>query len=103
MLTGPYAPRARAIAAELRKEDVVTVPDCDCKVFNDTYYGGAKAEYYQTFDEAALAYAWHKLVRTLYWGVHLKGLHIVHIHSVFFPGPNSSLTCPECKRRRAIP
>jgi hypothetical protein len=100
VLAGPYAPRARAAAADLRKEDLVTVPDCGCASF-DSYYHGKKPEYYKKFSKAALAYAWHCMSGTMYWGVHLNGLHVLHIHSLTLPlmGPG----CRECLRRRRMP
>jgi hypothetical protein len=101
-ITGPYADEVRDIASRLLECDIVTVKQCGCKHFKqlgNTYYDGKRAEYYSNFRDACLYYAWHTIMNTTFWGVHLGDLHVVHIHSTELTKPAK---CRECKRREAL-
>ena len=97
-ITGPYADDIRDIASRLLECDIVTV-ECICNQFNGNYYNDKHAEYYSKFRDACLYYAWHTIMNTTFWGVHLGGLHVVHIHSTELTKP---AVCRECKRREAL-
>ena len=92
-----YERRAQEIASLLKEEDLVS---CDCHCFDvGAYADGAKPENYKTFAKAALAYTYNRIVGIRYWGVHLKRVHVVHIHHEAF-GNRGQLSCVECLRRK---
>lgn len=51
---------------------------CVCKI-EEEYYNGAAPEYYDNFKKAAFRFHFHKTMKTLFWGVHYRGKHIVGI------------------------
>jgi len=53
--------------------------DCKCSV-DEPYADGSLPEFYDVPIRAMVAYRKHKLVSTLYWGVHLNGLHLTTKH-----------------------
>ncbi len=98
MLRGTYEERVAQVAATAAKADVV-YSDCDCAFFGNAFTDGATAEYYDDFSRAVVRYTWHRIMGTLYRGVHLDGRHIIHIHLPLLAW-NSLTCCIECRRRR---
>ena len=66
-------------ASIVKEEDIVVANNCDCETFNSDYYLGGKGEYPKTLLRAAERFYYHKVLGSLYWGVHYKGKHIVDI------------------------
>ena len=89
-VTAPtYAAQAAALAKRVNVVDVVMV-ECSC---SGPYHGGNMPEDHEQLRQAAERYFYHKLVATMYWGVHWRGRHVLHIHSKL---PSN---CPVCARR----
>jgi hypothetical protein len=68
--------------ASLSKEKNIVTVDCDCfeKRLNGKYYNGAKLELYNNFKEAAFRFQYHTVMRSMFYGIHYKGKHIVGIN-----------------------
>ncbi len=86
-----YAHQSRQLAAAVEFNDCVWV-DCDC---SGPFADGAEPEYFDDRRRALRRYFWHKLLGTMYWGVHCRWRHLVHVHSLL---PSK---CPGCRRRRS--
>lgn len=100
MLSGSYQERALYLAAKAPVRDIIwsncgclTMPR-RCLMFDP--------EDFKDLRKAAERYFWHRLLRTRYWGVHVKGKHLLHIHCEELAW-NQDDCCRECRRRRFGP
>lgn len=87
-----YTHQARALAAAVEFGDTVWV-DCDCDCFS-SFADGAEPEYFDTRIPALRRYFWHKLLGTMYWAVHCRWRHLVHVHSTLLS------PCPVCRKKK---
>lgn len=91
-----YERKAQVIASDMVPDDAVFVI-CGCWTL-PAQNSVAIPEDYETFDSAALAYCYDRIIGVKYWSVHLHRRHVLHIHHAAW-GREFSIGCPECKRR----
>ncbi len=72
---------ASQVAEDTVATDIMTVPDCDCQPHRGYPLGDREPEYYKKAAKAVRAWAHLAIHRRLYWAVHLKGRHIVHVRN----------------------
>lgn len=83
MLTRAQVPDA--LAADTSDRDLVLC-ECDCEK-GSPYAGGRLPEFFSTARDCAQVWARYILqqnseeIRTLYWGVHLKKAHVLHVRN----------------------
>ena len=90
-----YIDKAAAIASEMSIKDAV-FHDCSCFDVG-VYADGAKPHDFKTFKEAAEIYCFNRFLGKRYWGVHIKGRHLTHVHHPIWG--NGDNPCCECKKR----